>query len=63
VPTECTGAGDCLRAEKVIAEARQVGAIRVVRGSGKHRRSHLDLRDSVYCVIAIPLRAIANKAQ
>jgi len=56
-----TQQGDALRAQKVIAQARQIGPRRLLPGSGRHRTQQVTLADSVYCVIAIPLRAIQFK--
>ena len=58
---EYTQQGDALRANKVIAKARQIGPHELLPGSGKHRIQQVTLRDSVYCVIAIPLKAIQPK--
>jgi len=58
---EYTQQGDALRANKVIAKARQIGPRRLREGSGKHRIQEVILRDSVYCVIAEPLRALQLK--
>lgn len=63
MPTECTAAGDSLRAHKVIVTARRVGKrTEVVHGSGRHQRQQVVFTDSVYAVIALPLKAI-GKAQ
>ena len=58
---EYTQQGDALRAAKVMARARQIGPHILLPGSGKHRIRQVTLRDSVYCVIAEPLRAIQHK--
>jgi hypothetical protein len=58
---EYTQQGDALRAAKVMAKARQIGPHILLPGSGKHQIQQVTLRDSVYCVIAIPLRAIQHK--
>ena len=58
---EYTGAGDALRAEKVIAKARRVSKPKVIMLSGRHQGQQVTLTDSVYCVIGIPLRAIQHK--
>jgi hypothetical protein len=56
-----TGAGDALRAEKVTAKARAISKPRIIMLSGSHQGQLVTLRDSVYCVIDIPLRAIQHK--
>lgn len=56
-----TNAGDALRGEKVTAKARHVGKPRLIVLSSSHKGSQIILRDSVYCVIDTPLRAIQHK--
>ena len=58
---EYTNVGDALRAEKVITQARQLGKPRLIHFSGRHKGSEVILRDSVFCVIAIPLKALQKK--
>jgi len=56
-----TEAGAALRAEKVIAQARKIIGPEIIELSSKHRGRKVVLKDSVYCVIATPLKALRNK--
>jgi len=58
---EYTNQGDALRADKVIARARSIDKPRLIVLSGEHRGREVILRDSVYCVIDRPLRALQLK--
>jgi hypothetical protein len=60
---ELTNVGDAIRGEKVIAKARAVGRPQLIQFSGRHKGSQIVLRDTVYCVISIPLKGIANKRE
>lgn len=58
---EYTQVGDALRAEKITAKARQVSAPKVIQLSGSHKGSQIVLRDSAFCVIDVPLRALHHR--
>jgi len=46
--------GDAIAAEKVIAQARDIGKVLVVHGSSAHRIQEISLRENVLCVIDKP---------
>ena len=46
--------GDALEADKVIAQARNIGRIIVTPGSSTHRIQEVSLRENVLCVIDKP---------
>ena len=51
---------DALLAERIAVQARRVDKGPVVRGSSRHRIQTAKLRESAYCVIEKPLRAVAK---
>jgi len=59
--TDHTQQGDALRGEKVLAQARSISRPETFMLSSEHRGRRVVLRDSVYCVIDIPMRAIQHK--
>lgn len=59
--TEYQQLGDSLRAEKIVASARRVSAVRIAQRTSKHKGQFLDLRDNAYCVIDIPLKLVLDK--
>jgi hypothetical protein len=48
--------GDALVADKVIAQARNIGRVIVVPGTAAHRIQEISLRENVLCVIDKPFR-------
>ncbi|MBM4462627.1 MAG: hypothetical protein FJ012_04700 [Chloroflexi bacterium] len=59
---EYNDAGDALRGERIAVEARDIDKIRYKEGgSGKHGIQFTKLRDSAYCVIEIPLKAVRER--
>lgn len=52
--------GDALLAERIAVQARRIDKGPVVRGSSRHRIQTAKLRESAYCVIEKPLRAVAK---
>ncbi len=60
--TEHRSPGDTLRGERIAASARSIDQIRVAHLTGAHKGQFTKLRDNAYCVIEIPLKAVANKS-
>ena len=54
--------GDALSAERIAVEARDIDRIRLIEGSGKHRVQSTRLRNSVFCVIEVPLKSVRERA-
>lgn len=55
--------GDALRADRIAVQARDIDRrIRVVEGSGRHRIQSTILRDSAFCIIELPLKAVRERA-
>ena len=48
--------GDALRADKIVASARRISAVRVASRTSKHKGQFIDLKDNAYCVIDVPLK-------
>ncbi|HOE18928.1 MAG TPA: hypothetical protein PLU95_10475 [Syntrophales bacterium] len=48
------GHGDAIAADKVIAQARDIGKVFVVHGTSAHRIQEVSLRENVLCVIDKP---------
>jgi hypothetical protein len=48
--------GDALVGEQVVAQARDVGKVRVVPGTSTHKMQELILRRNVLCVIDRPFQ-------
>jgi hypothetical protein len=55
--------GDALKAERIAVEARDIGPIMVRKGSHTHNIQSTKLRDSAFCVIEVPLRAVREKSK
>jgi len=53
--------GDALSAERIAVEARDIGRIRIVRGSARHRIQSAKLKGSAFCVIELPLKAVRER--
>jgi len=49
--------GDALRGEKIAVKAEKMQMDRVQAGSSRHQIQTLTLKDSVFCIIEIPLVA------
>ncbi len=47
--------GDCIRGEKVTAQARKVARVQVTAGTSTHNIQQLKLEGSVVCVIDRPM--------
>lgn len=50
-------AGDALRADRVAINARRLSRPRVIARTGRHQAQSIVARDTVYCVIEVPLKA------
>jgi hypothetical protein len=48
-------AGDCIRGEKVTAQARRVSRVEVVAGTSTHKIQQVRLEGSVLCIVDRPL--------
>lgn len=49
------GLGDALKADRIAAQFRRIGRIRVTTGSSTHQIQTARLEGNVYCVIERPL--------
>ena len=47
--------GDCIRGEKVTAQARRVSKVEVVAGTSTHKIQQIRLEGSVLCIVDRPL--------
>lgn len=52
--------GDALAAEKVIAQARDIGRVIVVHGTSTHKIQEVSLRENVLCVIDKPFHLVGD---
>lgn len=59
--TELTNIGDCLRGERIAAEASDIAPIRVSKRSGTHKGQSTILTRNAYCVIEMPLKWVLDK--
>ncbi|WP_413861786.1 hypothetical protein [Methanobrevibacter sp. UBA417] len=53
-----TKAGDTIKGDKIIAEARQIGKIVIINKSGRHKAQRISLKDNAKCIIERELRFI-----
>ena len=54
--------GDALRADRIAVEARDIDKVVIKEGSRSHRIQFTKLRDSAFCVIELPLKAVREKS-
>jgi hypothetical protein len=47
--------GDCIRGEKVTAQARRISRVEVVTGTSAHKIQQVRLEGSVLCIVDRPL--------
>jgi hypothetical protein len=50
------GAGDALAGEQIIAQARDIGKVRVVPGTSTHNMQEVVLKSNALCVIDPPFK-------
>lgn len=50
--------GDAIEGERVVAQARKIGAIRTVPGTSTHKMQEITLRKNVLCVLDRPHRLV-----
>lgn len=62
MPVYCNK-GDAIKGEKIAAQGRKIGRIRIVPGSGAHRARATELEGDAYCVIERPMRAVRQGEQ
>jgi len=55
--------GDALKAERIAVQARDIDKVRVGKGTHDHKIQSTTLRDSAFCVIEVPLRAVLERRQ
>lgn len=55
--------GDCIRGEKVTAQARRVSRIEVVAGTSTHKIQQIRLEGSVLCIVDRPLNYLKDIGQ
>jgi hypothetical protein len=55
--------GDALEGEQVIAQARDVGKVRVVAGTSTHKIQETVLRRNVFCIIDRPFKLAGGAMQ
>jgi hypothetical protein len=55
--------GDCIRGEKVTAQARRVSRVEVVAGTSTHKIQQIKLEGSVLCIVDRPLNYIKGIVQ
>ena len=53
--------GDALNAERIAASAMRIRSVRVIHGTGSHRRQACRLERDAYCVIEKPFRYIEQR--
>ena len=50
-------AGDAIRGDRVLINARRLSDPQIINQSGRHKANAITARDNLYCVIDMPLRA------
>jgi hypothetical protein len=61
--TEYYKLGDSLKAERIAVQARDIDKVRVGKGTHDHKIQSTTLRDSAFCVIEVPLKAVLERRQ
>lgn len=50
--------GDAIAGERVVAQGRKIGRIRIVSGTSTHKMQEVTLRSNVLCVLDRPHRLV-----
>jgi len=53
--------GDALKADRIAVRVRDIDRVRYGEGAHRHRIQFTTLRDSAFCVIEVPLKAVLER--
>ncbi|MDO8647458.1 MAG: hypothetical protein Q7R70_03510 [Candidatus Diapherotrites archaeon] len=59
--TDCFEVGDCLKGDRIAAEARKLSRPRIVAKTGRHQAQQIVLWENAFCVIEKKLRFVPQR--